>query len=304
MAISLLKRALRTNRIMFFLLALSVAGNIYLFATYPSEPEESEMITTETEVAVNIAKELREELEMTSAELEKYKGISKDLDSVIVEANEELKVQENKIQQLAVSQKKAKEKVELLQMELADIQKLKEGYLDRIDDLLVQNDLLMSQNMTLTRTLQLMQHEVNDLKQKVNIGSHLLADNIEVKPIKKTLFGKYKPTTMSNRTKKLEISFDVLENKLVKSDEKKIFVRIISPDGNIIYDQEGRSGITINPVFENEMMYTFDDEFQYRNKKQKVTLEWDAPLAYEEGTYVVELYTSKNKMGVGSFTLR
>ena len=304
MAISLLKRAQRMNRVMLFLLALSVAGNIYLFVTYPEASKEPEITSSEMADAVNMANELRAELEKTSEELEKYKGISEELDSVIVEANEKLKVHEYKIQQLAKSEKDANQMAEKLQMELTDLNELKESYLDRIDDLLVQNNQLKSQNMTLTRTLQLMQHEVNDLKQKVNVGSFLLADNIEVKPVKKTIFGKYKPTAMSKRTKKLKISFDVLENQLVKADEQKIFVRIISPEGNIIFDKEAGSGITFNPAFQNEMMYTFDDKFQYRNKKQKVTLEWDATLELTEGTYVVELYTPKNKMGVGSFVLR
>ena len=96
----------------------------------------------------------------------------------------------------------------------------------------------------------------------------------------------------------------MLENQVVQADEKEVFVRIISPSGDIIFNKEAGSGLTLNPAFQNEMMYTFDDDLNYRNKKQKVKLEWDAPLSYSEGTYVVELYTPKNKMGVGSFTLR
>lgn len=279
------------------LLLISFIGNIIFFNQKTTLKTESKIITEELDSVINTKAELTVTLQNTSNELQKYIGISVKLDSVIVEANDKIKAQENKIANLTKNAKNSKELTAQLQEEIASLKKLKEEYLDKIDDLLISNARLKSEKLALINTN-------TKLNEKLALGEQLIADNITVKPIKKNLFGKYTQTAMANKTKKLEICYAVLANKLVKSGEQKIFIRIMTPDGVTIIDKEAGSGQTNNPEYNIIMDYTVLDYINYKNDKFNNCLEWDATYKYSRGTYIVGIYSENNLMGTATFSLK
>lgn len=279
------------------LLLISFVGNIIFFNQKTTLKTESKIITEELDSVINTKAELVVALENTTNELQKYIGISVKLDSVIVEANDKIKAQENKIANLAKNAKNSKELTAQLQEEIASLKKLKEEYLDKIDELLISNAQLKSEKLALINTN-------TKLNEKVALGEQLIADNIKVKPIKKNLFGKYTQTAMANKTKKLEICYAVLANKLIKSGKQNIFIRIMNPDGVTIFDKSAGSGQTNNPEYNVIMDYTIIDYINYNNEKFNNCLEWDATYKYTRGTYIVNIYSENNLMGTATFSLK
>ncbi len=290
--------------LLFLLLLISSIGNIVFYKQKSTITQESKFTTEELDSVVNVKVKLERELKSTADELEKYKGISTKLDSLVSEANEKIKIQEKKIAELTKNAKNSKELTAQLQTEIENLKKLKDEYLEKIDELLMTNTQLNFQNLSLNITISNLQNQVNNLKGKVAIGEQLIADNIIVKPIKKNLFGKYTETTMAKKTKKLEICFDVLENKLIPPAQQKIFVRIMTPEGATIYEELAGSGNTNNPEFNVKMSYTMLEEIDYINERYNVCVEWEGTEKYKAGTYILILYTEKNKMGTTSFNLR
>lgn len=191
-----------------------------------------------------------------------------------------------------------------MQAEREKLQQLTDEYLEKIDNLLVENEGLKSRSMELNKSVSSLQREVTTLRAKVNLGAQLLADNIKVTPIKKNLWGKDAETAMAKKTRRVEVCFDVLENKIAKQGEVGVFMRIFTPNAQTIFDEAAGSGYLSDPAVNEPVQYTADQKINYKNAKQHVCMEWDAPVKYEPGTYLVELYTPGSKMGMASFTLR
>ena len=109
---------------------------------------------------------------------------------------------------------------------------------------------------------------------------------------------------MANKTKKLEICYAVLANKLIKSGEQKIFIRIMNPEGVTIYNAAVGSGQANNPEYNVIMDYTFLDRIVYKNDKFNNCLEWNGTEKYIGGTYIVNIYSEENLMGTATFSLK
>ncbi|MFH1320101.1 MAG: hypothetical protein ABII90_05535 [Bacteroidota bacterium] len=300
----------QTNRknniavILGILLALSVIGNIFLMNKKSEIKTEMKYITKEMKPVIETTVMLEKELQATVTELEKYKGISARLDSVVDEANTKIKAQEAKITKLGQEAKSSKELTAQLQVEIDNLLKLKIEYLEKIDDLLMKNEKLKSQNLGLNKTIGGLQSEIRTLKGKIALGENLLADNMAIKPIKKNLVGNFTRTAMAKKTKKIEVCFDVLENKLAKKGKQTVYIKIITPEGVTILDKAAGSDKIERPESITDNLYTTYVNIVYANVKQNVCIEWIASQNYKAGTYFVELYTKQNKMGVASFALR
>lgn len=283
------------------LLILSVIINIgfLIWGDLGGPKKEAELITTEVETG-----EQAVDLENTLLELEKYRGMSSQLDNLLDEANQKISAQEAVIANLEKESKDAKSQNKQLQAEREKLRQLTDEYLEKIDNLIVENEGLRSRSMELNKSVSSLQREVTTLRAKVNLGEQLLADNIEVTPVKKNIWGKYTETAMAKKTRKVEVCFDVLENKIAKQGEVGVFMRIFAPDAQTVFDEAAGSGYLADAAEGRPVQYTADQKINYKNAKQHVCLEWDAPVKYEPGTYLVELYTPGSKMGMASFTLR
>ena len=74
--------------------------------------------------------------------------------------------------------------------------------------------------------------EKDDLSATVQKGSILSCFNVSAKGVKFKSGGKKEiETTKASRTQKIKVSFSLGENKIAKSGEKTVFVRIVTPDG-------------------------------------------------------------------------
>lgn len=196
------------------LLLLSVVLNIYQWRNHSTSVNMYEQkVDTLVVERVNVEKELSE----TRAELEKYRGISANLDSLLNEAQAKIDEQSKKINSITRNEKNLKALNEQLRQQLADLQILRDEYLGRIDSLLMVNKQLVAekeqltgQNITLSK----------NLETTVATASVLKAEYIKAKSFKRKSSGKYVETALAKRTHKLDICFDILDNKIAKQGEK------------------------------------------------------------------------------------
>jgi regulatory protein YycI of two-component signal transduction system YycFG len=114
------------------ILLLSLLGNGILAYLFFTERVEKQIITVEKrdtqndlDSIIDIRVALESELNNTKTDLEKFKGYSAELDSLLAGAKEQLAAKEKKIAYLAKDSKKLKE----LQAELADLKKMRDTLL-------------------------------------------------------------------------------------------------------------------------------------------------------------------------------
>ena len=281
------------------LLILSAVLNIYQWRNHTTSVSnyESKVDTLVVE-KVNVEQELSE----TKSELEKYRGISSNLDSLLNEAQAKIDEQAKKIRGLGAKANNSKELNETLQQQLADLQMLRDEYLTRIDSLLMANKQLVNEKEELTSTNQ---NLTKNLETTVATASVLKSEYIKVATFKRKGNGKYTETALAKRTHKLSVCFDVLDNKIAKTGDKTVYLKITEPGGKQIGNRSTGSASFKTSTGE-EVMYAASSTLSYTGVKQNVCMDYEEQedKMFPPGTYMVEVYIDGVLSGAGSAVLR
>ncbi len=287
------------GRIAWVLLLLSLIGNFYQWsnktttvATY--EAKNDSLITARMDVEKQLASAYED--------LNKFKGQNEKMDSIVMEANAKIDEQKAKINALIRNEKNAKTLNKKLTAELEVVKKLRDQYLEKIDQLLLENDNLKKEKAELASTVETIS---KNLESTLNTASVLKSEYVKVKAFKKKGSGKYSETAMAKRTNKMEVCFSVLENKIAKAGEKTVYLRILEPGGKTMGGRtEGSSSFKMNGNGE-DVMFTEMQKINYTNEKQDVCMNWEEKdRIFTPGTYVLEVYIDGTLSTAASYVLK
>ncbi len=169
------------------------------------------------------------------------------------------------------------------------------------EELYTENIELKEQTNELSQSIQNLNESKSDLEQKVAVAGQLKIENMKVIAVNSR--GKERENDFRNRhIDKLKIEFNVSENKVAEIESKDILVRVVAPDGNVLFDVTRGSG---SFIFEDrEMFYTDKQEILYDRTRQQLSFLYDKGSDYSSGLHKVEVYTDNYFMGSGSFTVR
>ena len=288
-----------TSRVIWILLLLSLLGNIYQWrnksttvASY--EAKNDSLVTARIDV--------EKELASTYEELNKYKGQNEKMDSLVMEANSKVDEQREKIKQLMRNEKNSKALNKKLTTELDIVVKLRDQYLEKIDALLVENENLKKEKADLASTVETIS---KNLEATVNTASMLKSEYVKVKTFKKKSSGKYTETAMAKRTNKMEVCFSILDNKIAKTGEKNVVIRIVEPGGKTMGDRSGGSStFKINNKGE-DMLFTTSQRVDYKNEKEDVCMNWEEKdRVFTAGTYLLEIYIDGTLSTAASYVMK
>ncbi|MBX7182857.1 MAG: hypothetical protein K1X82_12155 [Bacteroidia bacterium] len=293
----------RTLPILLLLLLLGSLGvNFYLFQKNQVTVQ-NDSVKIDSLVAVRV--EISNELSQTSLDLNKYKGLSEKMDSLLLMANAKIGEKESKIRQLIATEKNLVELNKKLKAELEELKQLKDSYLESIDQLLKENDQLKYENKALNNSLNEVITENLDLFKKVKTAENLKAEYIKVGISKRKGNGKYVETLLAKRTNKIETCFSILENKIAQVGNKNVYLRIITPDGLPLGNRSGGSGSFKLAGSNEEVLYTAMQEVNYANEKVDICLVYEEQdRVFASGTYIVEIYIDGVPAAASSFTLK
>lgn len=287
------------SAIWIILLLASVGFNIYQWqhqsqtvAAYDKK------VDTVEEEKIDIEKELT----AARADIEQFKGQNATLDSLVADYEKKIDEQEKAIKQMKGNARSSKELNDKLANQLKILQGLRDEYLGRIDSLLIVNQQLQTDKQQLTSTVENLS---KNLETTVSTASALKSEYITVKSYQRKGSGKYKETAMAKRTHKMDICFDVLDNKIAKAGERKIYLKITEPGGKALGDRSAGSG-SFKMAGGDEVMYANSSTINYDGSKQHLC------MSYEEqqdkmlpaGTYLIEVYVDGNLSGAGSCVLK
>lgn len=281
------------------LLLLSIAANVYQFNNHTTTVVNCE---SRIDSMLVVRVELERELSSMEMELEKYRGIAGNLDSLLNDANEQIAEQERKIRKLLAKEKDIDKLNKKLNAELAELRKMRENYLERIDQLITENNLLKSQNEALTQSVQSLNEDKKNLQQKVTVASELKAEYVKVVSYKKKSSGRYVESAIAKRTNKIEVCFSVMDNAVAQNGDKMAYIVITEPGGKILGgltkgEFTGTNGETLNS--------TASYKFNYDGSKQNIC------MAYENdqrllapGSYMVDVYLDGKLVNSSVFNLK
>jgi hypothetical protein len=252
----------------------------------------------ELDATVQRMQEIKEELEAKIAEVQKLGGNVADLEKAKADLDSQLKRQKRAT---GKEIKALKDKVEgyelLLKNKDEEIDKLK--HVNK--QLLNENTSLKTQKNELGDSINKLSQSKDELANKVAIASELKVENVKIVAVSDR--GKERESPFKNRqVGKLKIDFNIAENEVAPIEGKKIMIRIIDENGQVLFDVARGSGTFIYNG--KEEFYTASQEILFDNTKQKLTFLYEKGSDYTSGTYTLEVYTDDYKMGSGQFVVK
>ena len=139
------------------------------------------------------------------------------------------------------------------------------------------------------------------LEDQIEEAGRLELKDIQVKGIYRN--GSEKLNSFKERSlSKINIEFKVLENSLSKIQVIGIYLIIMNPSGQVLYDISRGSG---SFTFEKrEMFYSIKDEILIDRSEMKYDLEYFKSEDLEKGTYEVIIYTNNYEIGRSEFIIK
>ncbi len=279
------------------LLLASVGGNIFQYFQNQKIIVEKEYITVQADSLSARKQELELEYKNAIADLEQYKGRSAELDSLLAEAYVKLEEQKKQIAKLIDT----KQDYQVLQQRYAELRKTANSYLERIEQLEAENKKLKYENTELSVALKQTKETNKELKDKVDVASRLKLNSITTKSLNVKNSGKEKETDKAAKTERLSITIVVDENPLASTGNKTVYLRIISPDGNVMGDvSQGVRKFTTETG--SEIPYSRSVNINYDGQKLSKNITWDQDV-FNKGVYQIEVYIDGVLAGTDKITL-
>jgi DNA repair exonuclease SbcCD ATPase subunit len=295
------KSSNRTGIIIALLSIVVIVQSVKIYLDYKDKVEIKEQkANIEEELASTMQRltEIKTELDQKITEIQKLGGDVTELEKAKAEVESQLKrnfVRSAKeIQQL-------KDKVEGYE----ELLKIKD---DEIEKLASVNTVLFSENKTLKSkqnklgdSISQLSRSKEELATKVALASQLKAENVAVKSVNSK--GKERDSPFRNRQlTKLKVDFNIAENKVAPIEGKKVMIRVVDENGQVIFDVARGSGTFI--LNGKEEFYTAVQELLFDNTHQKLTFLYEKGSEYTAGNYSVEIYTDGYLMGQSQFSVK
>ncbi len=295
------KKSNRSTIIIIVLLIINIVQGVKIYLDSGEKAQlTTAKINTEQDLASTMQRlnDVKAELDQKIADIQKLGGNIADLEKAKAEVEKELR---RSTQRSAKAVKELKDRLDgyeqLLKLKDEEIEKLKSVN----KELYTENKTLKNKQNKLSDSINVLSKNKEELAGKVAIASQLKAENISVKAVNSK--GKERESPFKNRQlQKIKVEFNLAENKVAPIEGKKILIRIIDENGQVIFDVAKGSGTFI--LNGKEEFYTAAQEILFDNTKQKLIFFYEKGTEYAEGNYTVEIFTDSYKMGSVAFAVK
>jgi len=282
------------------LIIIIIQGVKWYLDSQEIKQKDEKIASTEQELATTMQRlsDIKKELDDKIAEVQKLGGDVADLQKAKTEIENQLKRKTLATGKLI---KELKDKVEgyelLLKTKDEEIEKLKSVN----KELLTENKSLKTEKNQLGDSINRLSETKEELATKVAIASQLKVENVKIVAVNDR--GKERDSPFKNRQlDKLKVEFNIAENNVAPVEGKKILIRIIDENGQVLFDVARGSGTFI--FNGKEEFYTASQEILFDNTKQKLSFLYEKGSEYASGNYTLEVYTDDYKMGSGQFAVK
>ncbi len=196
-----------------------------------------------------------------------------------------------------------------LRKEAETLRSIMQGYVRTIDSLNTLNQNLVAEKKTVLKQLDVEKEKQNtlvkekeELKTTIAKGSILTCFNVSAKAVLFKKGGKKEvETTKARKTEKIKVSFSLGENKIAKSGEKTVYIRIMTPDGKELaksYDETYK--FTFN---KSSGYYAGKETLNYANVEITGVTYCEGQGEFVPGNYVIDITCDGVVIGNGSIKL-
>lgn len=295
------KRSNKNAIFIALLLIIIIIQSVKIYLDTQDKVElKAENVSTEQELASTMQRltEIQQELDTKIKEIESLGGDITELQKAKEDVEKQLRIKTKATGNLiAELRSKVEGYEELLLLKDEEIDKLKSVN----KELLSENTNLKTQKNKLGDSINRLEQKKTELESKVVIASQLKAENFKIVALSDKNRERQSPFR-ARQIAKLKIDFSLAENNVAPIEGKKILIRIVDENGQVLFDVSRGSGTFM--LNGKEEFYTASQEILFDNSKQKLSFLYDKGSDYAEGTYLLEVYTDDYLMGKGTFEVR
>src|SRR5690606_29492432 len=294
----------KNNKTAIIITAMAIVIIFQAVKIYFDSQEKSELrvenTTIEKEYATTLQRleELSAELDSRIAEIEKLGGDAADLQKAKEEIEVELNRQQRANGRVIAELKDRVEGYELLlknkDEEIAKLQSVNQ-------ELLTENVSLKTEKNQLGDSINRLSQATEALQSKVTVASQLKVENFRIVAVNERGRERESPFR-SRQIGQLKVEFNIAENDVAPIEGKKIMIRVVDRDGQVIFDVARGSGTFLYNG--KEASYTASKDILFDNSRQRLTFLYDKGSEYPCGTYVLQVYTDSYMMGRGEFVVK
>ncbi len=199
---------------------------------------------------------------------------------------------------------KVKKKLDRLQV-------VAQGYIRRMDSIVVVNDELTMENLEMreeikiaNRNFKSLEKEKDVLEEKVDEASKLGAYNLRAQPVHVKGSGKEVTTDKVKRAKRINVCFTLSENTIIPPGKRTIYFRIAQPDKEILIAGRGEKY-----TFEHQgevLQFSIKKDINYQNEAMDICVKYNLRSTQEiqAGTYHVDIFDGDFNIGHTTFDLK
>jgi len=285
--------------ILFGVLALIIGVLVYWnFRQHQEMTEMVEQMTIEKE-------ELEEEYEDLAIQFDGYQQMDIRNDSLQDLLSREQQRVQDLLEELRQTKASNARKIAELKKELATVRAVMVSYVHQIDSLNATNARLTEENMLVKEENQQVKERNTHLS---NVNAQLTetverASMLEVSSCTLTMLNKNdKKTRMVSHMAKLQFDYTIAKNITCAPGLKDLYARIITPEGNLLGEQEAKTF-----PFENlNIPYTLTQQLEYTGEAYNGTCYCTMEEGYEaeDGFYSIDFFCDGNLIGSFPFQLK
>ncbi|MGP8216990.1 MAG: hypothetical protein ACLQQ4_15590 [Bacteroidia bacterium] len=196
-----------------------------------------------------------------------------------------------------------------LKKETETLRKIMQDYVHSIDSLNTLNKQLTAENTQVTESLKsekthsgMLEKQNSQLQNVVVTGSMLVATAISAEGVHYR-FGKKEATTdKAKKAEKIKVEFTITANRIAKSGNRDIYIRILTPDGKELSKTGDESSIF---SFEGTKGY-YDEvvSVNYSNQDISQVAYCESTSGFIPGNYIIKLYADGSEMGETTLTFK
>ncbi|MBC6368731.1 hypothetical protein [Algoriphagus sp. AK58] len=292
------------NIIIIVLVLLVIISGIKLYTDYVDRTKKTEeilLLSTENNELNKRLDSVTYQLDLRIKEIEKLGGDVKALEAV----RDQLIAERNSARQRTNSE------IAALNSKINNLNGLIAQKDQEILELRAANQQLFSENQDLKTTQAQIEEEVaqlniqkQNLQAKVDVASMLKAENIVISAVNSR--GKERiETTKDFRNRQMErlkVSFNIADNKVAEKGPRNVFVQVLGPNNQPIFDVAKGSGTFM--INGQEQFYTVKQDIIFDNTGQNLVFYYEKGSEYASGNHQIKIFVDNYQIGAKSFTVK
>ena len=293
----------RSNTALLALVVLLLISNVALLYLYTQQKDQAKQSDAQV---VQVSSEKENVTKLLEDMLAQYDT----LNTTNEQLTTEMEAQKEQIEDLVKKVKNGNYSLSKAKKEAETLRKIMQGYVVTIDSLQQANVQLLAEKTATEQQLgevtgqkQALETKTAEQEAAIARGSVLHTTALDAHTVFLRSSGKQVDTERANKAEMVKCCFTLGENRMTTSGNKMLYMRVISPDGQVLASSDGDNRFKFNGV---EGEFSVRREVNYQNQPVDVCMFWSKPegLTLNTGQYIVELYEAGASVGKTTFDLK